>query len=612
MSKKYHIAIIFYCFFLVYVSAQEGARGLKVVKQVEIKSVEGNSGKRYAICIGINGYEHPEIQELSKARNDAVALGEVLKGAGQFDQVFVMTDEIDPRYDEMRLYPRLVNIRDRLKYLEDFIKPEDLVLFSFSGHGISNSAGEGFLLVADTNYNSVFETSFPIADVTDWLKRLKVRKSLLLIDACREKVTETASKGFSKNNLKSAKFDSAEVAAVFYATKSGWYSYEDRNSDFGVFTKYLLQGIKGKADYQLGNRDGIVTFRELSSYVEEAVTNYALELGLKQKPYTKIYGETFGDLALSSYSASINERTRGLQAGRQVKEDPHAIGDLEIYSNVSGQIKIDGSSREQIEEGSSRVIEELPAGNHFVEIVHDYGIYRYEFLIKEDMITHLSNIVILNERELKTMRGVNFVFVKGNAGIADFWISETEISFGQFIDFVNDTDYKSKNQWDKNFRKNYDFYPVHNVSKDDCLAFIEWFSKKTGQRFGLPSVEQWQYAAGKKYNISYPWGSSWNSSYCLNKNAQPGGMLPVVGGRGPIQTQYFLKDITKDGVTSLAGNVREWCADEKTSSEGDVIGIIAGGSWKLSKPRQFHATYTTSKPGYLTAEDLGFRIIILE
>ena len=75
--------------FLVLMSAAAQDRGLRTVNKVKIKELKGNTGKRYAVCIGINGYEHADIQDLRKARNDAKALGEILAKYGQFDKVFV-------------------------------------------------------------------------------------------------------------------------------------------------------------------------------------------------------------------------------------------------------------------------------------------------------------------------------------------------------------------------------------------------------------------------------------------------------------------------------------------------------------------------------------------
>ena len=607
--KKYLYGIILISLVILSHADNGTARGLSVISSVPIDTISGNTGKRYAICIGINGYEHPDIQDLSKARNDANAFGNILQEYGQFDQVFIMTDDVDPRYDQMGKYPRLRNIKERLNYLKDFINPEDLVLFSFSGHGISNDAGQGFLLVSDTDYNDVFNTSLQIQYVVDWLNALKVKKSLLIIDACREQVTETVSRGLSSNNIRAERYNEAEVSAIFYATKSGWYSYEDKNSDYGVFTKFLLEGVKGKADYQIGNRDGVVTFREISTYVEESVGSYSMEMGLKQKPYIQLNGETTGDLAISSYNASVDIQTRGV-IDTDVNNSPAGPGNLNLFSNVPGNIRIDGNEAGTIKQGETRFFEDLDSGNHFLEIVHDYGVFRNDFTIFRNTTANLANIVILSEREIKTIKGINFVFIKGNRDIPDFWISETETAFKDFGLFVDKTGYQSKYSWDEHYLTNYDFYPVHNVSRDDATAYIEWFSGKTGETAALPSTAQWQYAAGGKNSTVYPWGDSWNKIYCNNSKSSLPGMLPIIDGQGPVQVQYFQRDITLDGVTNLAGNLREWCSDERVSSDGDLIGTIAGGSWKLSRTKYFKADYTSVKPVFQTAEDIGFRIVL--
>jgi len=267
-------------------------------KGVTINSKEGNEGKRWAICIGVNDYEYDGISKLTKARNDAEALGQALKEYGQFDFVYVMTDKNDHKSPD---YPYLRKLQDKLDYLKEFIEPQDLVVFAFSGHGIANDKGESYLVLADTNPNRIFETSLKLKDVTDIFQKTGVKKSLLFVDACREEFQQ--SKGINARGLKAEKFENSEVAATFYATKDGWYSYEDDKSDYGAFTNYILKGIKGEADNTdcQGNGDGIVTFTELSSFVEVSVTNWALERNKKQKPYTKIYGEKYGDLALSSY-----------------------------------------------------------------------------------------------------------------------------------------------------------------------------------------------------------------------------------------------------------------------------------------------------------------------
>jgi hypothetical protein len=158
------------------------------------------------------------------------------------------------------------------------------------------------------------------------------------------------------NGLKAERFLQAEVGAVFYSTKSGWFSYEDVYGNFGVFTRFVIYGLKGQADNSKisGNEDGIITFSELSSYVEESVSNWALNEGKRQRPYTKILGEKFGDLALSAY----------VKTGDHEKKDEE-IKELEISEDKPAgvtAVETMGIPVNKNETGILKIIIRMPPG----------------------------------------------------------------------------------------------------------------------------------------------------------------------------------------------------------------------------------------------------------
>jgi tetratricopeptide (TPR) repeat protein len=67
-----------------------------------------------------------------------------------------------------------------------------------------------------------------------------------------------------------------------YATKAGWYSYEDPDGRNGVFTRLLLEGLGGQAG-QTPGAAGSVTFADLAAWLPGASTRYSLDLGLRQQ-----------------------------------------------------------------------------------------------------------------------------------------------------------------------------------------------------------------------------------------------------------------------------------------------------------------------------------------
>lgn len=663
--------------------AQPDTRGLVVSGPVGgIARLPGNAGKRHAICIGIDRYEDGTIKGLSMAGNDARGLGSMLGAAGQFDSVFVMTTDVDPRYDTKKAYPRLSNIRARMEYLKAFIKPDDLVVFSFSGHGIADESGNSFLVAADSSASDPLKTGLPLDEVFSWLSSLRVRKALVLVDACRETVSTRVSRSLTGTTLRTEKYESAEVAAVFFATRTGWYSYEDETTGYGLFTRYVLEGLQGKADYQHGNTDGVVTFRELSSFVEDAVSTHALALGLKQRPYTRLLSESSGDLALTAYSATIDPATRSY-----VSAVPQATGDagrpggaggglpgsgsgaagsspggipggasglssgygdmpLRIFSNVGGTVRVDGAEYGTVIAGEIVVAKDLPPGEHFIELFHEYGVFRGSShaagsalpgTVSDEAGTAptMVNLVVIPALPPRVIAGVPFLYVPGNdrpgpvaagsgsqasggtvsAGgggpeVRAFWMAESEVTVGQYALFARQSGYLARGQWQVYDQPAYSEYPVINLTHADCVAYAEWFSSRNGVRATLPSAAQHAIAAGGRHGRQYPWGDSWDASFCQSAGADIRGALPVAGRSGPLQRQYFRFDMTLEGIAHLAGNVREWCTDTKTSADGALLAMVAGGSWKLDRSKYFTAGYSSWVAVTAGGTDLGFRLAI--
>jgi len=136
-------------------------------------------------------------------------------------------------------------------------------------------------LTYDSNPNILGTTAFPMWELPTVLEKvIAAKKVVVFSDACHSGgiTTDLAStRGLSLTksnpvnqyliNLNRAK----EGFVVFTASDQNEVSQESPEFRHGVFTYYLLDGLKGAADT---NNDRLVTINELMTYVEIQVKRY--------------------------------------------------------------------------------------------------------------------------------------------------------------------------------------------------------------------------------------------------------------------------------------------------------------------------------------------------
>ena len=115
-----------------------------------------------------------------------------------------------------------------------------------------------------------------------------------------------------------------------------------------------------------------------------------------------------------------------------------------------------------------------------------------------------------------------------------FYMGQTDVTVGQFRQFVQATGYQTEagashfGQFDAN--KNWqnpgfaqtDDHPVVCVSWNDAVEFCNWFSKKEGKTYRLPTEAEWEYScrAGSKGRWSFGdnEGEVLNYARCLSNS----------------------------------------------------------------------------------------------
>lgn len=245
--------------------------------------------KRLAVVIGVGQYQSSDIPDLEFARADAEAVYEFLKSdaAGPFDDVLFLADGEATG----------AAMRQALFVFLQQASWNDLVVVYFAGHGAPDPSRPDnlYLLPSDADLNSLAATGFPMWDVKTALRRqIAAERVLVIADACHSAGTADGDVvGGGDGNAIAGSFSQLFTPSrrlMMTAANTNEFSLEDaRWGGHGVFTHFLLEGLKGKGDL---DDDGIVTFTELFDFV---AGNVRTATGGRQNPQRS----GFGDIPLS-------------------------------------------------------------------------------------------------------------------------------------------------------------------------------------------------------------------------------------------------------------------------------------------------------------------------
>lgn len=258
---------------------------------------------RWAVIIGVGRYESLEVPRLRYTVPDAEAIYETLVQSAGFkkDHVLMLTDRTERK-------PTLRNIKWALgTFLARSAKKDDTVVIFFAGHGAPEVDQRGverdgfskYLVPSDAEPDDLYSTALPMDELQTIFARLEAERVVVFLDACYSGAA--GGRTFASKKTRSAHVDDlfleratrSKGRAIITASRPSEVSIELPDLGHGIFTYYLLQGLKGAADM---NRDGIVSLQELYEYVEQQVSQKSRAVGGNQHPVMK--GELEGSLPL--------------------------------------------------------------------------------------------------------------------------------------------------------------------------------------------------------------------------------------------------------------------------------------------------------------------------
>ncbi len=221
--------------------------------------------KMWAVVIGISDYDHMPV--LRYPDDDAYRIYAFLKspegGAIPDERLELLIDDQATKN----------NIKNTMKRLFSKAGSNDLIFVYFSGHGLPGA----FLPIDYDGFeNQLFHSEF-----RSILDQSKAKYKLCLADACHSG-SLLAARGGDTPSLLSKYYETLAEAkagtALIMSSKSNETSLESSGLRQGVFSHYVIRGLKGEADQ---NMDRIVNIEELFNYVQRNVRAYTSK---KQSP----------------------------------------------------------------------------------------------------------------------------------------------------------------------------------------------------------------------------------------------------------------------------------------------------------------------------------------
>jgi len=288
---------------------------------------------RWAVIVGISKHQH-ESWDLKYAHRDAEELYKLIQtpsgGGFEGEHIVYLTDE-------------RATAASITRALRSFLKKpakEDIVLLYFACHGAPDPQRPAnlYLIMHDTDPNDIAGTALPMREIDLSLKEnLYAERVVVIADTCHSaalggRVGRSVNDAEAVNRYLQDLSKTKSGIALLTSAEANETAQEDEQwgGGHGVFTHYLLEGMRGAAADHKGN----VAVGKLFEYVRESVkeaTNDQQHPCIGTNPFDRnlplantsgITGEKHLQLGchLHHIGQLLDDRGRFASAGRQFEE----------------------------------------------------------------------------------------------------------------------------------------------------------------------------------------------------------------------------------------------------------------------------------------------------
>ncbi|MBF0329879.1 MAG: caspase family protein [Nitrospirae bacterium] len=248
------------------------------VDDIPLKTKNFIRKESFALVIGISKYREEVIPAVKYASRDAEVVAKYLENVGGIprDNIKLLTDTS-------------VTKSDLEAYIEDWlprrISKDSTVFIYYAGHGTPDAESKEAYIVPYEGHPDFPSKLYPLKRMYESLNKLPAKNVVVMLDSCfsgagSRSVTKVGSRplilSIENHALENGKLN------VIAASTGSQISSDYESVKHGLFTYYLLRGMRGEADKD-GN--GIIELGELYDYVKTNVSDKAsLDLNRDQTP----------------------------------------------------------------------------------------------------------------------------------------------------------------------------------------------------------------------------------------------------------------------------------------------------------------------------------------
>ncbi|MDD5059282.1 MAG: SUMF1/EgtB/PvdO family nonheme iron enzyme [Sideroxydans sp.] len=493
--------------------------------------------KLYVLAVGVSKYKNPDynLGLAAKDAQDFVSALESQKGK-LYDDVVVrlLTDDKATKDD----------VLDGLDWLKQQVTAQDVGIMFVAGHGMNDKLGGYFFLPHNADPEKLNRTGVSQDDIKRTFASLP-GKTVFFVDTCFSgSVLGTVRTSGFINDMASAE----NGAVVFAASSAGQLSQENESWGNGAFTKSVVEGLSGKADFR---KKGLITAKGLDYYVDDRV----------------------------------RELTNGLQT--PVSIAPGGVSDFTLAS-LGAQ-----SDAETASSGSVAV--PVPAPTPKISTGMQPGTIYKDCADCPEMV-----VIPAGSFNMGTAAGRDAEAPVHQVTFAKpFAMGKIEITQAQWQSVMGNLPNENQNCGDN--------CPVGNISWNEAQEFIQKLNAKTGKQYRLPSEAEWEYAcraggqqeycgSGDVGDVGWYESNSGDTPHpAAQKAANAFGLYDMSGS-----LWEYVEDTYHDSYSGAPTDGTAWTGDGAER-------VIRSGSWNASASFE-RAAYRMGYSPKLQFKTMGMRV----